>query len=443
MATKCKKIHIGIFFDGTGNHKNNDRPLGKMSNIAKLSDLYVHGKITNWSNETCDHFGHMFYKEGVGTGGGMDTVTGGGAGSGGAKRINEVIDTLFKLMDKKGPYRHISDDPNTGYSERIINVFGFSRGAALARDFVNTFYTRNNKKFKLKGVAVNYVGVYDTVGSFGKAGDDINFKPLRPDEDTETLLDNDDDNPNYEAYNFNMATYSAKYATHIVANDEKRFNFPLSHCLIGGDKFVEWMYGGVHSDIGGGYLPSETEMHKIETSGTKAKYHELKKRFPNLAFTVGGFNDQTEIGRKAIERLDARRVVLIHSREWTRTVNNEISFVTLHRMHEDAVSKGVPFRPLPRDALHQLNASMRAYDAHTQKSRASAISFAQMPFLRLTHCHRSAIDQRNVDTFRKANDMAESIKSPTRYVRTAKGELVPERAKFANRAGLAVVPVKL
>lgn len=195
---KCKKIHIGVFFDGTGNHKDNDRPLGKMSNIAKLSDLYIHGKIANWSNEACDHFGYMIYKVGVGTAGGMDTATGGGAGSGGAKRINEVIDQLKGLLGKGGVYQHLEHDKDNGFMERIINVFGFSRGAALARDFVNTLYTRNKNLFKFKGITVNYIGVYDTVGSFGKAGDDINFKPLRPDEDTETLLDNDDDNPDYE-----------------------------------------------------------------------------------------------------------------------------------------------------------------------------------------------------------------------------------------------------
>lgn len=443
MATKCKKIHIGIFFDGTGNHKDNDRPLGKMSNIAKLSDLYIHGKIANWSSEACDHFGYMIYKVGVGTAGGMDTATGGGAGSGGAKRINEAIDELYELMNKKGPYLHTSDNPNTGYSDRIINVFGFSRGAALARDFVNTFYRENARKLKLKGVTINYVGVYDTVGSFGKAGDDINFKPLNPDEDAETLLDNDDDNPDYEAYNFNLATYSAKCVTHIFASDEKRFNFPLSHSLVSGDKFVEWMYGGVHSDIGGGYLPHEEEDHQVHTTGTVARYRALKQRFPGLKFTVGGFNDQTEMGRKAIDRLDAKRVVLIHSEGWKRKVNNEIGYVTLHRLHEDAVSKGVPFKPLPGDALHAIPTSMTGYDAHTKKNKSGAMSFEQMPFLRLTHFHRSAVDQKNVDTFRKANDMAESIKSPTRYVKTAKGEFVPERAKFANRAGQAVVPVKL
>lgn len=440
---KCKKIHIGVFFDGTGNHKENDRPLGKMSNIAKLSDLYIHGKIANWSNETCDHFGHMIYKVGVGTAGGMDTATGGGAGSGGAQRINEVIAALDKLLNKRGPYRHTSDDRDNGFMERIINVFGFSRGAALARDFVNTFYRMNARRFKFKGVTVNYVGVYDTVGSFGKAGDDINFKPLRPDEDTETLLDNDDDNPDYEAYNFNLATYSAKYATHIVASDEKRFNFPLSQCLVSGDKFIEWVYGGVHSDIGGGYLPAEEEKHQIETVGTVAKYRDLKQRFPNLAFNVGGFNDQTEVGQRAIARMDAKRVVQIRSDVWKRKVNNDIGFVTLHRMHEDSVRKGVPFRPLPADAVHAVPASMSGYDAHTQKSPGAAMSFAQMPFLRVRHFHRSAVDQRNVDTFRKANDMAESIKSPSRYVKSAKGEFVPERAMFANRVGQAVVPVKL
>jgi hypothetical protein len=45
---KCKKVHIGIFFDGTGNNKTNDKESSSQSNIAKLSDLYIHGKKIAW-----------------------------------------------------------------------------------------------------------------------------------------------------------------------------------------------------------------------------------------------------------------------------------------------------------------------------------------------------------------------------------------------------------
>ena len=129
---KCKVVHIGVFFDGTGNHKEKDKLLGKMSNIAKLSDLYRTGKLDDFSNESCDHYGEMIYKTGVGTAGGMDTATGGGAGSGGAKKINEVIDKLVFLLKVNGKYPAVLVENGAGYRERIIDVFGFSRGAAMA-----------------------------------------------------------------------------------------------------------------------------------------------------------------------------------------------------------------------------------------------------------------------------------------------------------------------
>jgi hypothetical protein len=41
----CRVYRIGVFFDGTGNTKKPDSSKGKMSNIAKLSDLYREGEF--------------------------------------------------------------------------------------------------------------------------------------------------------------------------------------------------------------------------------------------------------------------------------------------------------------------------------------------------------------------------------------------------------------
>ena len=35
----CETLRIGVFFDGTGNTRERDKPKGRESNIAKLSEL--------------------------------------------------------------------------------------------------------------------------------------------------------------------------------------------------------------------------------------------------------------------------------------------------------------------------------------------------------------------------------------------------------------------
>ncbi len=41
----CRVFRIGVFFDGTGNTKKPDSSKRKMSNIAKLSDMYRRGSL--------------------------------------------------------------------------------------------------------------------------------------------------------------------------------------------------------------------------------------------------------------------------------------------------------------------------------------------------------------------------------------------------------------
>ncbi|MCK9338261.1 MAG: DUF2235 domain-containing protein, partial [Arcobacteraceae bacterium] len=82
----CKVLHIGVFFDGTGNNKINDTKTNSLSNIAKLSDMYRDDIWTN--SQGIEHKSIMIYKEGVGTRkdeNSLDLASGGG----GAKRINE------------------------------------------------------------------------------------------------------------------------------------------------------------------------------------------------------------------------------------------------------------------------------------------------------------------------------------------------------------------
>lgn len=177
----CKTFRVGVFFDGTGNTKIPDSSKGQMSNIAKLSDLYKVGTFKDALGEEVE--GKMLYTNGVGTYDSdivnffnpIDRKFDKGGGGGGAKRINNMINDVIAELDAH-PYG--KSVPGM-FKKREIDVFGFSRGAAMARDFVNTFYEEEFSE--LKGVSFNFIGIYDTVGSFGKAGSAIDMKPKYPD----------------------------------------------------------------------------------------------------------------------------------------------------------------------------------------------------------------------------------------------------------------------
>ena len=123
-----KPLRIGVFFDGTGNHKENDKQLSDrdITNIAKLFDLYESGEVSQ-----------PIYIAGPGTVSGSVTQDGfeateemfglglGVGTHGGHKRIREAISELRDILTEQKS------------KKIILDVFGFSRGASLARHFVN------------------------------------------------------------------------------------------------------------------------------------------------------------------------------------------------------------------------------------------------------------------------------------------------------------------
>jgi hypothetical protein len=328
----------------------------------------------------------------------------------------------------------------------------------MARDFINTFNDKNGKRFKLTKIRFNFVGLYDTVGSFGSAGDNSNFKPKQTEMSTfrkiegltlggavrNYIYDNfinseargvlSDNafmqtsthtaydmqsaeaiekemihdgwslkntqmsaggppytmtfqriNPDFEAYNFDLASYSADKIIHMVASDEVRKNFPLTS--ISGSGGLEWTYAGVHSDVGGGYKPVAHEPHGMcvgtypSPRSAMSKAVALKSSYPpDAKFTT----EQVSFPSLAT-RLNV---------EWNRTLTNDLSFVTLHRMYEQAIANTVPFKtmniPMP--------SSMHKYDSFTKANPSNAMSFPEIPILKKDFYHHSAVDQEDVDT---------------------------------------------
>jgi RHS repeat-associated protein len=203
-------------FDGTWNdYEKMKRP----TNVRKLFDRYT---------------GLRWYEEGVGTAW-YSRHIGGMTGAGGGNRIESMYN---KLVD------FYSTPDSTGENQKI-DVIGFSRGAALARTFVNYINRKGGVTLRRPDgkptglvcpVRVRFLGLFDTVGSFG-------------------ILPGNNINPGHD---FSIPA-NVENVRHAVALDEKRGMFPLSSVLSDPSKpfadprIVEQGFRGAHSDIGGGY----------------------------------------------------------------------------------------------------------------------------------------------------------------------------------------------
>jgi len=227
------ELTLGIFFDGTGNNIN-DKPQ-TITNVAKLYKVYAESDKPMVRKLYIRGVGSTKHKDDNDRLGGKDAITkgidrmlGGAFGTGGHDRIHFILDQAKAI---------IKETPNV--TKLTFDIFGFSRGAALARHFVNVI----NKKPLHTKQSIRFLGIFDTVGSFGIPGN------------------NNDD------FDFRIPKSAVKFVYHLVAEDELRANFDLqsirpnssvapnhddSACT-GNRWAVEIICPGVHSDIGGGY----------------------------------------------------------------------------------------------------------------------------------------------------------------------------------------------
>ncbi|MBM3408244.1 MAG: hypothetical protein FJY25_13100 [Betaproteobacteria bacterium] len=139
-------------FDGTGNG-NPARAPDTLSNVAKFFSLYAGAD--------------RHYMSGVGA---FDAGSGIGAdsldtlqASSARRRVDHMLGVLDSALRA----------PETRSAPVNIDVIGFSRGAAMARDFANTVATRIRSGHYLgmqRCVTLNFVGLWDTVAQFGLNG---------------------------------------------------------------------------------------------------------------------------------------------------------------------------------------------------------------------------------------------------------------------------------
>lgn len=191
-------------FDGTW---NKDKPGSETdTNVVWFLDAYD---------------GTVFYREGVGTRlGALGKVAGGITGAGGRTRVSDALKALRANL-KQG--------------DAVIDIVGFSRGAALALHFANQIF-----KGKFEGFTpgapppIRFLGLWDCVPSFGAPSIRLNI-----------------------GWDLRLPDNVAK-CYHALALDERRSSFELHRPDARVDdanqegRLFEIWFRGVHSDVGGG-----------------------------------------------------------------------------------------------------------------------------------------------------------------------------------------------
>ncbi len=288
--TKCKgQIFVSIFFDGTGNNADwqepgksgRQRSMNYHSNVARLFDSHR-------DEPESGLFAH--YIPGVGTpfdkvndsGQWYDGKAGGAAGRKGSDRINWAlvqllnsahtyltnaklipdaqattivgnISSFWRTMGLEGPNRRwvlrhwedrlkqVNEAQNKKLVQINVSVFGFSRGAALARAFAHwlaQIASADGDGFTLAGVPIrlSFMGIFDTVASVG-------------------IPDSVWGADGHMAWaDGTMSIHPiVEQCVHFAALHEQRSAFPVEDANVGKQR----AYPGMHSDVGGGYAPSE------------------------------------------------------------------------------------------------------------------------------------------------------------------------------------------
>lgn len=378
------RIRLGVFFDGTNNNmfrdwgattesrkggnltqpKDKDADVNGPSNVAKLHEMFIEQPPLQ----------RKVYFIGIG-GGDKDSQAGDGGnyaaqatGWGGRARVDGGMDEL-KIFVNTGSHQKAK--------EKRVDVFGFSRGAAEARDFVNkvnasgidntadwkgeykTIYVNAGrggavpvrvKSYKrTEGILFEFLGIFDTVASMGigafaswgnsAAGYSLNV-PGRPADKTKTpdeILAGEEVKPKEQWVHRTF---------HAIAEDEYREMFPID--VMGLDpkssdylclpKYLrERPYPGCHSDIGGGY-----------------RYSKGKDAVPPKRVFAGRAGYVTVPGEPAVPE------------KFPNMCN-----IPLKDMHEEAKLGHVPLADIPNDSNHSIGEPLQGlYNTYLAERQA-------------------------------------------------------------------------
>lgn len=178
---------------------------------------------------------HAEYFPGVGSGAWFETNTGktldftfGGAFGIGAQGI---VNQAFKRLKK-----------NLSRGDEIIDIIGYSRGAAIARMFADRTALDFRKLGVEKPPEIRFIGLFDTVASFGN--------PVN----------------NNEIFFQNNLPWSVRNAYHAMSLDLHRTGFGLDRAF--GNHVLEVWFRGGHADVGGNSSLADGNPNRLRTNIT-------------------------------------------------------------------------------------------------------------------------------------------------------------------------------
>ncbi|MGE8189227.1 type VI secretion system tip protein TssI/VgrG [Pseudomonas sp. NPDC086278] len=439
-------LRIGVFFDGTGNNRSNSEMVagcyardvnlleeaediqqfcqahgydgqGNMpdssfgndtSNVAKLYGLYADdSERLLAADETVGYI--PVYLDGIGTSSSKGDSTFSQATGVGAHGVLARVEQSPSLINKKlRRFQLINFEREI---ERVeFDIFGFSRGAAAARHFANEVMKGSQsilasalkdapgfvEGFNWRAntdVSINFIGIFDTAAAVaGIADGDLSV--------------HDGNNP---GVNLCLTPDIAKKIVHLVARDERRHNFSLNSA-----GSADIVLPGVHSDLGGGYLPNVIErvlLSKPRCSRDEDLY------VPAAASTayrwahqeLGPLQDQLNLYGLALDvktwavettssakgdRSKSKNVYAAVRSE--RIVRNDLALVYLRIMRELAARNDVPFRLIndkdPKlvlpDELHDIAKKLMAFALG--ETRVVGLSVIEEELLYQRYIHLSA-----------------------------------------------------
>lgn len=223
---------------------------GWYTNVEKL-ETYLnakHGQLPGYE------YSFKIYIEGIGTlDKDADRLGGYAFGAWETGIPVKVAVGMQKIMEKISETRDIK--PDKIIAEFALDVFGFSRGAAAARNFMyealnddkgakrtHSLMTRlRHEMIETQEVKLKFAGLFDTVSTYGPGIIGA----------VKVVVGSAD---NVEQLNLD-AVAQAEKVVHLTAADEHRFHFSLTNIQSAIDRGVgfEYCLPGAHSDIGGGY----------------------------------------------------------------------------------------------------------------------------------------------------------------------------------------------
>lgn len=360
------QVNVGLFFDGTGNNmvEDFDKPppeKRKHSNVVRLFR-------THQANRAEGFF--AFYAPGVGTpfpdigddGQYWGPNRGAAFASRGARRItwafmqllnaphlyvkgvellppdqaNNIARVLGSVdspaAQRRTALRHWQGrlsaalkDQKPTVTQINVSVFGFSRGAAQARAFVNWLFEVCDQEaggYTFAGIPIrlHFLGIFDTVASVGLAN----------------LYENEVFTGHQSWADRNMRIHpGVEQCVHFVAGHEVRASFPLDSVRVDGQypgNAMEIMYPGAHSDVGGGYAPGDLGVSPLPDDFLSMitgqhMYHEARKAgVPLLAW-----EQLPEVYRNALTPSDS--AIAAFNQYVAASAHRSGSVESLHKAH--------------------------------------------------------------------------------------------------------------